>query len=107
MIYKLAPPLEPLRLPGERAALELSVHQSQVQPIGIRGFPNGLASAKWKIPNRLTFPGESWDNAGSSSHRSERPECLWKWSPEWPFRRVSHKHGEGGIENLDFWESGG
>lgn len=61
----------------------------------------------WKMPDRLTFPGESWDNVGSSFLRGDRPECLWKWSPEQLLSRVSHKHCEGGIENLDFEESGG
>lgn len=99
-------PLGLRRLPSERAALALSGHQSQSRPIGIRGFPNDPVSAKWKMPERLTFPGESWNNAGSSSHRNERSECLWKWSPKWLFPRASHKRCEVGIKKPDFWESG-
>ncbi len=61
----------------------------------------------WKMPDRLPLPGESWDNVGSNLHRYDRPECLWKWSPERLIPRVSHKHCEGGTENADFDESGG
>ncbi len=61
----------------------------------------------WKMPERLTFPDESWDDVGSSLHRGDCPERLWKRAPERLLPRVSRKHCEGGIENPRVWESGG